>query len=219
VPSVSFSYFNPETRQYVTRTTAPLAVTVGGTAITPPSASMAATSPAASDQAAPTPAPSSDLRINKIEAGSFVSTLRPVYLNPWFVVGQGMPLLALLGGLAFVRFQKQVAHPERLRAAAVQAAIRQQIAAMDEGMRNHQSDVFFIHARAALQQRLGHRWNIRPESITLADVVARTGDGLETIRPVFEMADQAKYSDLHFEDSDLRQWREAIVNQLAETKG
>jgi len=30
------------------------------------------------------------------------------------------------------------------------------------------------------------------------------------------MADQASYSDLHFEESDLRQWREIILNELAE---
>ena len=38
----------------------------------------------------------------------------------------------------------------------------------------------------------------------------------ETVRPIFQMADQASYSDLHFEESDLRQWREIIVNELAE---
>ena len=124
--------------------------------------------------------------------------------------------MALLGGLALIRRQKQVSHPARVRATALQQAIRQQIEAMDEAMRNHQTDAFFVHARTALQQRLGHQWNMRPESITLADVEARVTDGLETIRPVFEMADQAKYSDLHFGDADLQQWRDAIVNQLAE---
>jgi len=156
------------------------------------------------------------LRPNKIDQGSFVSTLQPVYLNPWFIAGQGLPLVALLGGLALIRRQQLISHPERVKATALQTAIRDQIAAMDEAMRNHQTDAFFIHARAALQQQLGRRWNMRPETITLADVEARQGDGMETIRPVFQMADQAKYSDLHFEDSDLRQWREAVVNQLAE---
>lgn len=221
VPGISFSYFNPETRQYVTRTAAPIAVTVSGSAAPAPSVSVASS---------PTPGPViqpasatpvtganvSDLRANKLDPGAFVASLQPVYLNPWFVAGQGLPLVALLGGLALIRRQKQVSHPERVRATAIQQAIRQQIDAMDEAMRNHQTDAFFIHARSALQQRLGHQWNMRPETITLADVEARISDGLDTIRPVFEMADQAKYSDLHFEDADLRQWREAVVNELAE---
>jgi hypothetical protein len=214
VPSVSFSYFDPETRQYVTRTAAPVSVTVSGSAVGPaPSTAVAMAN--ASPSSTPPPPPS-DLRTNKIEAGSFVSDLRPVYLSPWFIAGQGLPLLALIGGLAFVRRQKRIAHPERVRALALQQAIRQEVEAMDEAMRNHQTDAFFIHARTALQQRLGQQWNLRPETITLADIEARMTTGLDTVRPVFAMADQAKYSDLNFEEADLRQWRQAIVTELAE---
>jgi len=222
VPAATFSYFDPETRQYVTRTAAPVAVTVSGSAAPPPVNSSVASSPAPASAAPPAAAAPgananvTDLRANRLEPGSFVASLQPVYLNPWFVAGQSLPLLALLGGLALLRRQRQFSHPERVRATAIQRAIRQQINAMDEAMRNHQTDAFFIHARTALQQRLGHQWNLRPETITLADVEARRADGIETIRPVFEMADQAKYSDLHFGDADLRQWREAVVNELAE---
>jgi hypothetical protein len=224
IPSVSFSYFDPETRQYVTRTTVPVAVSVSGGSVNPTpgpvaGAGVAAAAPQPQVQPQPSSSPPSapdDLRANQIEPGSFVSTLRPIYLNPWFIAGQGLPLLALLGGLAFIRRQKQAAHPERVRATAVQRAIRQQIEAMDEAMRNHQTDAFFVHARNALQQRLGHQWKMRPETITLADVEARLGEKSGTVRPIFEMADQASYSDLHFEDADLRQWRQVILNELAE---
>ena len=151
-----------------------------------------------------------------IESGSYVSTLRPIYLNPWFLAGQSLPLLALLGGLALIRRQKLVSHPERVRASAVQIAIRQQIEAMDEAMKNQQTDAFFVHARNALQQRLGQQWNLRPETITLADIEARLGGESGNVRPIFEMADQASYSDLHFEEADLRQWRQVVINELAE---
>jgi hypothetical protein len=216
IPPVSFSFFDPEKRQYVTRTTAPVAVTVSGTSVnsTASTGTAAATPQPQPSPSSPPPAP--DLRANKIEPGPFVSTLRPIYLNPWFIAGQGLPLLALLGGLAFIRRQKLAAQPQRARATAIQQAIRQEIDAMDEAMRNHQTDAFFVHARNALRQRLGQHWNMRPETITLADVEARLGDESGTVRPVFEMADQASYSDLHFEDADLRQWRQAVVNELAE---
>lgn len=220
VPSVSFSYFDPETRQYVTRTTAPIAVTVSGSSVNPTtSAGVAAAIPQPPSQPQPPSSPppaTDDLRANSIEPGAFASTLRPIYFNPWFIAGQGLPLLGLLGGLALIRRQKLAAHPQRVRATAVQQAIRQHLEAMDEAMRNHQTDAFFIHARSALQQRLGQEWNLRPETITLADIEARLSDESETIRPIFEMADQASYSDLHFEDADLRQWRQVVLNQLAE---
>ena len=220
IPSLSFSFFDPEKRQYVTRTTAPVAVTISGSSV----ASTANVSPAAltpvpaQPQAAPSPAPpaSSDLRPNKIESGSFVATLQPIYLNPWFLAAQGLPILAFLAGIAFIRRQEKVSHPERKRATAMQQAVRQQISAMDEAIKNHQTDAFFIHARSALQQRLGQQWNLRPEAITLADIDAHLGRGSENIRSIFEMADQASYSDLQFEDADLRQWRQVVLDELAE---
>jgi hypothetical protein len=220
VPSVSFSYFDPETRQYVTRTTAPVAVTVSGSSLNPtPGAGVAATPPQPQSKPPPSstpPSPTDDLRAMMIEPGSFVSTLSPIYFNPWFLAGQSLPLLGLLGGLALIRRHRRAAHPQRVRATAVQQAIRQQIEAMDEAMRNHQTDAFFVHARSALQQRLGQQWNLRPETITLADVEARLGEDSASVRPIFEMADQASYSDLHFEEADLRQWRQVILNELAE---
>jgi len=223
VPPLSFSFFDPEKREYVSRTTSPIAVTVTGNSVAT-TAAGAGTSPAASTpapaqpQAAPstTAAVASDLRPNKIESGAFVATLQPIYLNPWFLAAQGLPILACLAGFAFIRRREAILHPDRKRATAVQQAIRQQIQAMDEAIKNHQTDAFFIHARSALQQRLGQQWNLRPEAITLADVDARLGSGRENIRPIFEMADQASYSDLQFEDADLRQWRQVVLNELAE---
>jgi len=212
IPSVSFSYFDPEARQYITRTTAPVAVTVGGSPVSPISAAITAAVPPPQVQ----PSPALDLCANQVDPGSFVSTLRPIYLNPWFIAGQALPLLALLGGLGIIRRQREASHPQRVRATAVEQAIRQQIKAMDIAMQNHQTDAFFIHARNALQQRLGHQWNLRPETITLADLESRLGDEIKTVRPIFELADQASYSDLQFEDADLRQWRQTIMNELAE---
>ncbi len=222
IPSISFSFFDPESGRYVTRTTAPVAVTVTGNAITPNSTttanpSVAAANPPPQNQPQP-PAPSSasDLRPNKIESGTFTASLRPLYLNPWFLAGQGLPLLALLAGLGLLRRQRHMSHPERMRATSIQQAIRQEIEAMDAAMRNHQTDAFFIHARGALQQRLGQLWKIRPETITLADLESRLGAESSTVRPIFEMADQASYSDLHFADADLREWKKIVLNELAE---
>jgi hypothetical protein len=224
IPSLSFSYFDPDKREYVTRTTPPIPVEVTGTAVastvTPgPVVTPASTPPPSAQPPAAAPAAlagADGLRAIKIEPGNFASTLRPVYLSPMFIAGQALPLVALLAGLLFIRQRDILSHPSRLRATAIQLAIRQEVSAMDEAMKNQQTEVFFIHARAALQQRLGEKWNMRPETITLAEVERHAGACGENVRPIFEMADQASYSDLHFEDADLRQWREAVLAELAE---
>jgi hypothetical protein len=223
IPSLSFSFFNPETRQYVTRTAPPIAVTIRGSASNGNSVASAGpvVTPSQAQNPSPTPTanlPASDLRPNKIEQGATVASLRPLYLNPLFLGAQALPLLALIGGLAFLRTRKEAAHPERIRTVAFRQAVRQEIEAMDEAMRNHQSDAFFIHARGALQQQFGHKWKLRPETITLADIEARLGEAeVATIRPIFQMADQVSYSSLGFEDADLGEWRQIVVNELSET--
>jgi type II secretory pathway pseudopilin PulG len=156
--------------------------------------------------------------MNRIEAGNYVASLEPVYLSALFLAGQALPLVALLGGLAFLRHQRSVSQPDRARLNAAQQAIRQQMAAMDAAMRDHAAGPFFVHARNALQQRYGHLWNMRPEAITVADLDARLGEPGANARTVFEMADQAVYSDLHLGDADLQQWRQVVADELAETK-
>jgi hypothetical protein len=85
---------------------------------------------------------------------------------------------------------------------------------MDQAMRQHASVEFFLSARGALQQRLGERWNLRPETITLAEIKARTNGAGEGIRPIFEMADQVSYSGQSLGDADYRQWKELVLAQL-----
>jgi hypothetical protein len=214
VPPLSFNFFDPETQRYVTRTTDPVPITVNGSPMpaSPTSSASPSVATAASNSAPPQPA--SDLRPNEIDEGRFVSTLRPIYLNAWFLAGQCAPVLALIGGLVLIRRQKLARQPQRARFATAQQQISREIAAMDAAMKNHETDAFFIHARSALQQRFAQEWNLRPETITLADIEARLGDESGTVRPIFEMADQASYSDLHFADADLREWRQLVLNEL-----
>jgi hypothetical protein len=101
---------------------------------------------------------------------------------------------------------------------AAQQAIRQQVSAMDAAMADQQAGPFFVHARNALQQRYGRAWNMRPEAITVTDLDARLGESGANARTVFEMADQAMYSDLNLAADDLQQWRQVVVSELAETK-
>jgi hypothetical protein len=222
VPPLSFSYFDPEKGDYATITTPPIPISVSGAPGAGPAPVM---TPSASPSVAtgnPPPSPVSladDLRTNRFEAGTFVSTLEPVYLSPLFLAGQALPLLALLGGLAWWRRRQKLAHPERARLSAMQRAVRQQVAAMDAALRDEEAGAFFVHARNALQQRFGQEWKMRPEAITVADVEARLGEGSPNVRSIFEMADQASYSDLHFGEADLQKWREVVVSELVEANG
>ena len=219
IPPISFSYFDPERRAYETCTTQPVPISVSGApaAPAPPVNAPAGTSVTAANPPAPV-ASGPELRINRVEPGSYVATLEPVYLSPVFLAGQALPLVALLGGLAFLRHRRSASLPERARLSAAQQAIRQQVAAMDAAMADGQAGPFFVHARNALQQRYGRSWNMRPEAITVSDLDSRLGESGANARTIFEMADQAVYSDLNLGDADLKQWRQVVIDELAEVK-
>jgi hypothetical protein len=228
VPALSFSYFDPDRKDYETCTTSPIPISVSGAPAAPappvnapaPPVNAPAPNPAMAS-ATPAPAPAQtgpDLRMNRIESGSSVATIEPIYLSPFFMAGQALPLVALLGGLAFLRHRRNALAPDRARLSAAQQAIRQQVAAMDAAMADEQAGPFFVHARHALQQRYGPLWNMRPEAIVVSDLDARLGEAGANARTVFEMADQAMYSDLNIAAADLQQWRQVVVSELAETK-
>jgi hypothetical protein len=209
IPALSFSFFDPKTGKYETCTTQPILVTVSGA----PAALTAANVPAASSGVLAPSAP--DLVPNKVEPGHFVASLQPVFMSPWFIAAQGLPLCALAGGLLFLRRQRRLAaDPRHARASAAERAIAAQLAGMDQAIRQHASSDFFLCARSALQQRLGERWDVRPETITLAEISTRMNGAGDGIRPIFEMADQASYSGQNLGDADFRQWRELVVAQL-----
>ena len=211
VPALRLSFFNPETRRYETRETAPIPVQITGA---PVNVAASAPVPAAGTNTPPAPV-APDLVPNKVEPGRFVGTLRPVFLAPWFVAAQGLPLCALAGGLLFIRRRRRfAADPSLARASAAERAIRTQLDVMDQAARQHDAAAFFLAARGALQQRLGERWGARPETITLAEVNARLNGAGDGFRPVFEMADRISYSGQAFGEADYQQWKELVRTQL-----
>ena len=212
IPALRLSFFDPETKRYETRATAPIPVQITGA----PANLAAAATPAVAPNTPPAP-PASDLLPNKVEPGRFVGTLRPVFTDPWFVAAQGVPLCALAGGLMFLRRQRRfAADPSLARASAAERAVHAQIDAMDRAMRQHDAGAFFLSARNALQQRLGERWGTRPETITLAEINTRLNGEGDAIRPIFEMADRIHYSGQDFGDADYRQWKETVFTQLTQ---
>jgi hypothetical protein len=77
---------------------------------------------------------------------------------------------------------------------------------------------FFAAARCALQQRLGECWELPPETITLAEIKARTNGNAADLRRIFEMADQVAYSGEHLPSADLAHWQTIVTKELERLK-
>jgi hypothetical protein len=211
IPTLSFSYFDPEAARYVTRTTAPIAIDVA------PVANQSAAINAAPAAAQATSADQPAFSPNRVEPGSFTSTLQPLFLQPWFIGANVVAWATLAATFFFVRRRAQRARdPHAARARLADRAIHDQLAAMDSAMRHAESGAFFASARRALQQRLGERWNLPPETITLTEINARLNGVADGIRPVFQMADQVAYSHENLPSDDLAGWKRIVTEELRE---
>ena len=114
-----------------------------------------------------------------------VSSLRPVVLAPWFLIGNGLMAFATAIGLLIVRWRKRRANdPERVRAAAATAAVREALSAMDEAIKERNGIGFFHAARKAVTQRLAERWSVPASRVTPAEIKARlNGNGRKHLCP------------------------------------
>jgi len=93
IPSMSFSYFDPETQSYVTKTTNPIPIeVVPGNSTVP--AAVSTSNPAA-------PAHSGGPVPDQPRTG-LLASLRPVVLEPWFLTGNALMVAATMVLLARV---------------------------------------------------------------------------------------------------------------------
>jgi BatD DUF11 like domain len=210
IPAISFSYFDPETQRYVTKTSAPIGVDIAQgsapAAITPPTSAPGAETPKANgDGLAP----------DQVVTGGTVSSLRPLVLAPWFIVFNGLMIAALLVG-AIWRWlrQRRANDPRHLQREALEKPVRESLAKMDDALGAQDAPGFFTAARTALQERLAAKWELPASRVTLSEIRARLNGNGHEIRSVFQTADEIAYSGRQFTVPDLQKWRAVVKEQL-----
>jgi hypothetical protein len=214
IPPIAFSYFDPNSQGYVTRSTSPIAIEVAagvGGGSTGQTAAPANSPPIrqTGEPAEPGLAP------NKIEDTAAVASLRPVFFSPWFIAAQAVPLVLLFGGVFARRRRIRMANdPDRLRARAARTAVRDQLATMDQALAANSPPAFFAAARGAVQQQLARRWHVSADTVTPDEIDRRmNGDGTE-LRKLFAVADDVIYSGRPVPPAELREWKAAVVQQV-----
>jgi hypothetical protein len=215
IPALVFCYFDPDTRRYVTRETTPIPIDIApginaSSAVAPPAGAATSTTPLPSASTSMT-----NLAPNKVEIGSFVSTLRPLIFVPWFIAMQAAAVMALIADLLLHRRQKRLAQdPERARDRATKAALREQLAAMDEALAANSAPAFFSAARHAVQEQLGTRWQLPASQVTSAEINRRlNGEGAD-LRNLFAVADDIVYSGRRIPAAELQHWKDTVMHQL-----
>ena len=149
--------------------------------------------------------------------------MAPLVWNPWFWSIQALPILALAIAWGAARRQERFARdPDFARRVSANRAVRVHLTAMDDALKRGDPSAFFHAARKTLQERLGQRWKIKPETITLSEVEDRLrhdpslpGD----VQKVFKTADAVSYSGQVFSSETLHEWKRVILGALKTMEG
>ena len=209
IPALSFSYFDPDTQRYVTKTSEPIAVDIAqGNATTP---AAPPTSAPVTDAAKPN---GDGLAPDQVVTGRSVASLRPLVFMPWFIAVNAVMITALVVGAVLRWRQRRANDPRRLEREAAEKCVGESLAKMDAALKVQDAPQFFTAARNALQERLAAKWKLPASRVTIPEIRARlNGDG-EQIRSIFQTADEIAYSGRQFTAPDLQQWRGIVKEQL-----
>jgi hypothetical protein len=205
LPGLRFSYFDPIAKHYVTRTTPAIAVHV-------------AAAPALASEPEPSAAP--DLSpAARLSADSSVQSLVNGGVPRWL-----MPLgaAALLVGLLFAAAASWLRSPRHARLRERRQAARQiarERRAMRRAAREGDRIAYLRAGRQAIQRRLATAWHVTPESISAHELDLRWPEAPDTIRRLFELADQADYAGGRLQPTpelaDLTAWSRRLDSQIA----
>jgi hypothetical protein len=210
LPALSFSYFDPSTRRYATVHSSPLSVTISpslaDSTLSAPQVAASAGSAVANELA-------DGLKPDHAADESFVSSMTPPYMQPRFLAIPSLLALAFAGGWAGARRRSHPAERVFARNRMTSKMNQRLLTQMEAAARAGNPAVFFIAARAALQQSLAARWQLTPDEVTAAEVQARLS-GDDDVQQVFALADESRYSGRDFRSTDFARWTRAVRQRL-----
>ena len=231
IPRISFIYFDPNKGKYVTLASneIPLRVTgatsAGSAPSSAPAAVPSATSPAKAQPQPGFTASDNNLIPNKLQQGEVISSLHPFCLQPWFLGLQAIPLAGLvLAWWIFRRRDRLKKDPAFARSVSASRAVQVQLAELEKALALKNSQDFFTAVRRVLQERLGEKTGMKPETITPSDLVDWSSrmnhasedrdETIEEVRKIFEIADAVSYSGQRYDAESLGDWKNRVLNAL-----
>ena len=169
IPPLSFSYFDPEAKQFrvLTHPPTPLVVRPGGATVVP---TIAANSSKSNAQ----PPPAQDIVHIKPRPGTLAQISPPLITRPWFLALQAVPVFVWLGALGLRKRAESLARNPRLRRQRqVAQLIREGLPELRRHATANDSDAFFATLFRLLQEQLGERLDCPASAITEAVVDER----------------------------------------------
>ena len=165
LPALTFSYFDPDVKQFRTLTHPATKLTVrpGGSSVAP----VIAVKPGSNSS--DTPPPQQDIVPIKQRLGTLSKTFAPLITQPAFIAVPAAPLLAFLAAFVWRKRADSLANNPRLRRQRqVEVTIRTGLENIRQLAMHNKSDEFFAELAHLLQEKLGERLDTSASGITEA---------------------------------------------------
>jgi hypothetical protein len=195
LPTLSFSFFDPDQKSYRTLTHPPVQLIVR------PSVSATAPLLAGGRAAQDNPPPAQDIVHIKPRMGSVAQIAPPLLQQPWFIVLQGVPIVAWVSAVWLRQRKEKLANNPRLRRRRqVAQLIRDGLPRLRQLAAENKSDEFFAEMIRLLQEQLGERLDLPASAITEAVIDERLRSqslseaALSELRELFQTSNLVRYA-------------------------
>jgi hypothetical protein len=215
IPSLSFSYFDPDKGVYITSSSQPIPITVTGKAavIQPP---VVQTSPQLQKEQLPAVSHETitGLAPLHLEAGKPVTTILPLYRKPLFLAVMLLCLATLLVLSVLKLQQRRAQHsPEDSRKRQLQKKLQDSLIAVETALAKEDSTAFLAAVRNTIRTQLGTLWNCEPSAITSANLNGKLADAPELLT-IFTTAEQAAYSGALLSRETMQHYAQTLKTEL-----
>ncbi len=216
IPSLSFSYFDPDQGRYITTNSQPIPITVTGKTTVPlqPSAVQARPEPQQEPQPAVSPEGIAGLAPLHLETGKSVATIIPLYRSPLFLAVM-LLCLAIIIVLSVLRLQKVRAQhsPDETRKRQLQKTLQDSLTAVEAALAKEDSTAFLAAVRSTIQAHLGGLWKCEPSAITSANLSKNLAHSPELLA-IFTTAEQAAYSGASLSRETMQDYAQTLKTEL-----
>lgn len=215
IPALSFSYFDPVRKSYVTRTSEPIAIRLQQSAapVAPPPATKTVEPPR------PEAPARSGLRFEgmaplHVETGSFVPAIVPLFARAWFFGALAAAVLLLVAiGLWRLNRARLARHPEVVLRRQQKELLASDLRLVEQACSAGNSSEFLALCRTAIQNQMGLSWQVAPTAISLADLRNRLRPDSPLLE-IFGAAGEAAYGGATLSPETMRDYLNNMKKEL-----
>lgn len=218
IPSLSFTFFDPEQKQYVTIHSNPLPLNIKSGALPVSVPQTTVKQPAAT--VAPPPVTATKLIDNlapqKLENGNFHASIEPLIKKVWFLalILLFICMLIVFAGLRYSR-QNRLNNPAQTRKKQATAILADNLQGIRTAQAEGDSTKLLAACRAAIQNQAGFILKQEPTAITQASLRQHHAISDELIS-LFEYAEQGAYGGQMLDSKELEGYVNSVINELEE---